>query len=96
MISFRTFLALGTVAFAVTGCGALDRLTGGVDDTVLPGQREEAIPGRSTFPDRPDPTIEQAPQPLDPPPPEDVGTACEPGDPSCSPPAGDDVFSDPQ
>lgn len=97
MTPVRKLLAIGAVAVTISGCSAFDRLTGGVDDTVLPGQREEAIPGRATFPERADPTVERAPEPLEPPPPQqDTSTACNPGDPGCEPPSGDDVFRDPQ
>lgn len=97
-------LALGAVALALSACGAVDKIMGsGVDNTVLPGQREDAIPGRATFPDRPDPTLEQspgpaaeqAPEPLNPPP-SDNGADCQPDDPGCAPASGDDAFSDPQ
>ena len=37
-------ILLIALAFAAAGCGA------GVDDTVLPGPREDAIPGQSVFP----------------------------------------------
>lgn len=40
--------ALGLLA----GCTYLDTLTGQTDNTVLPGQREDAIPGRSSFPEK--------------------------------------------
>jgi hypothetical protein len=98
MTSLRTFMLLGALALGISGCSTFDKLTGSVDDTVLPGQREDAIPGRAKFPDTADPTVEQAPQPLDPPPAsgDDTSAACPPDDPACAPPAGDDTFSDPQ
>jgi hypothetical protein len=35
----------------LASCSYLDRLTGQTDDTVLPGTREDAIPGHSQYPD---------------------------------------------
>jgi hypothetical protein len=46
-----TLAALMALAVAVAGCGSIEKLTGmGRDDTVLPGQREDAIPGQNSFP----------------------------------------------
>lgn len=91
---------LGGLLLALSGCGMMDRLSGGVDNTVLPGQREDAIPGRTQFPDTPDPVATRAPSgsasaPSEPPS-DDIAVGCQPGDPSCAPPSGDDTFSDPQ
>lgn len=41
----------------LTGCSYVNSLTGQTDNTVLPGKREDAIPGRSSFPDKPDTTV---------------------------------------
>ena len=38
----------------LSGCTYLDTLTGQTNNTVLPGQREDAIPGRPTFPEKQD------------------------------------------
>jgi hypothetical protein len=70
------------MCLALAGCGYMDKLTGGRDDTVLPGPREDAIPGKKQFPE---------PDAAPPPPP------CKAGDPNClPPPEGDGTFSDPQ
>ena len=87
---------LGVVMAALAGCSAFDRLTGQTDNTVLPGQREDAIPGRSQFPDTPDPLVTGASQPDEQAPPADAGAGCQPDDPACAPPSGDNTFSDPQ
>lgn len=88
------------LALGLTGCGGLDKLMGsGMDNTVLPGQREEAIPGRSQFPDPSEPKPgEAAPAETvssEPAPPAESGSECPPDDPNCAP-ASDDTFSDPQ
>jgi len=49
----RTYFALALLAgLAVSagGCSYLNKMTGQTDDTVLPGQREDAIPGKAQFP----------------------------------------------
>lgn len=83
------------------GCSTINSLTGQTDNTVLPGTREEAIPGRPTFPEKQDVAVAPAPK---------AGTAgntaagpgetevyCGPDDPSCKPPATTgDTFKDPQ
>ncbi len=91
----------------LAGCSTINNLTGQTDNTVLPGQREDAIPGRSQFPERNDvETASTSPgtpaeqdvqqRPID----QDAGSTaqakCQPGDPGCEPASGDDVFSDPQ
>ena len=48
------------LAFSASGCGALSGLFGQNDDTVLPGAREDAIPGRSQFPEPGDTGLAQA------------------------------------
>lgn len=89
--------ALILAAFSATGCSYIDRLTGTRDDSVLPGTREDAIPGKTQFPDASDTgTVEQpgskTAQTA-------TGTAQEPackaGDPNCKQPV-DGTFSDPQ
>jgi hypothetical protein len=93
------FAAAATALLA--GCGALNNLTGQTDNTVLPGQREDAIPGRSQFPERQDVAVGS---------PSGSGassgagassatneTYCGPDDPACKPPGTTgDTFSDPQ
>ena len=96
MTGLRKLLALAAAVALLGGCSTIDKLTGETDDTVLPGQREEAIPGRTQFPDAPDsatastsPTVEQAPA-------DGAAAGCTADDPGCAPPAADDTFSDPQ
>jgi hypothetical protein len=93
-------LLLAAAACALlSGCGTLNSLTGQTDNTVLPGQREDAIPGRSQFPEKQDVAVGSG-----------SGTAsgaggtaasdetyCAPDDPACKPPGSSgDTFSDPQ
>jgi hypothetical protein len=47
-------LIAAAAAALLAGCGTLNSLTGQTDNTVLPGQREDAIPGRTQFPERQD------------------------------------------
>ena len=97
MTVLRKLVFLGAVAAILGGCSTFNSLTGQTDDTVLPGQREDAIPGRAQFPESSAATSsasapESAPQePADTPQP-----ACQPEDPACKPASGDDTFSDPQ
>lgn len=95
MTAIRNIILIAAVAAVLGGCSTIDRMTGSVDNTVLPGQREDAIPGRAKFPES-DPAStastgapQQAPSGADEP-------LCPADDPSCAPPAGDDTFSDPQ
>jgi hypothetical protein len=88
------FLVAGCAALLLSGCGTLNSLTGQTDNTVLPGQREEAIPGRASFPEK-DGAAGAKPS---------TGstaandeTYCAPDDPACKPPGTTgDTFSDPQ
>lgn len=100
MMTPRYFFLLGAVAVALTGCSTLNSLTGQTDNTVLPGQREDAIPGRAQFPDQPDPLVQRPASGQD-----DTQTAstadpietCNPDDPACQPSVGSgEPFSDPQ
>ena len=54
MRTFRTLTTaalLAALAVTASGCGSIEKLTGlGRDDTVLPGQREDAIPNQASFP----------------------------------------------
>jgi hypothetical protein len=95
MPRFIIAAALVLVTLSVAGCSYIDRLTGSTDNTVLPGAREDAIPGKSQFPDASEQaanktaqtgtdTTATAPEP-----------ACKAGDPDCKP-ASDGTFSDPQ
>jgi len=77
----------------LSGCSYVNSLTGQTDNTVLPGAREDAIPGRSSFPQKQDvqtgSTSKAAPGGAQP--------GCAAGDPDCKPPSTTgDTFSDPQ
>ncbi|MBC8036904.1 MAG: hypothetical protein H7X89_06785 [Rhizobiales bacterium] len=95
-----TALALAT--FSVGGCSYIDRLTGTTDNSVLPGAREDAIPGKTQFPDASDTaTVEQPGSTTTQ---TTTGTgetatapepACKTGDPGCTQ-SVDGTFSDPQ
>jgi hypothetical protein len=93
-------LAILLLATTLAACSAIDRLTGRNDDTVLPGTREDAIPGQPSFPTEPvggpatpaDPAAPQdetAETPAEPP-------ACPADDPDCTPPASGGTYSDGQ
>lgn len=94
-------LALAAIAAVLlSGCSMLNSLTGQTDNTVLPGKREDAIPGRTQFPDKPDTNVGTAP-----PSNSDAGDVangsadayCAPDDKSCKPPTTTgDTFKDPQ
>jgi hypothetical protein len=97
----RQIPAALALVLALGGCSTINSLTGESNDTVLPGQREDAIPGRSQFPESSSAASTAAePGPAQPPleaePPAAADSACEPGDPACQPATGDDTFSDPQ
>lgn len=101
MTAARRLIAVCAAAFLLAGCSAIDRLTGQTDNKVLPGSREEAIPGRPTFPEKQDVAVAPAQKPgtaSQPP----VGqgeaeTYCGPDDPACKPPSTTgDTFQDPQ
>lgn len=101
MIAGRRLILLGVAAGLLAGCSAINKLTGQTDNTVLPGSREEAIPGRPSFPEKRE--VASAPAPKSGAPsepaagPGDVETYCGPDDPTCKPPATTgDTFQDPQ
>ena len=90
----------------LSACSMLDKLTKQTDDTVLPGPREDAIPGRTQYPapgEQPPKTtaatIADSPAGAQP---TDVQTTeekkpCAADDPECLPPLTDgDTFSDGQ
>jgi hypothetical protein len=101
MILARRVFFLVIAAGLLAGCTAIDKLTGQTDNTVLPGSREEAIPGRPTFPEKQGVASTSTPK-------ASTGnqtaagsgdaeTYCGPDDPSCKPPATTgDTFKDPQ
>ena len=91
-------IALVLAGSVLAGCSAVDRLTGQTDNKVLPGQREDAIPGKAQFPEPGSDTIARspsgdasAPDTAAPP----VATECPSDDPACAP-ASDGTFSGPQ
>jgi hypothetical protein len=104
MMTVHKVLVLGAVITALAGCSTINSLTGQTDNTVLPGQREDAIPGRAQFPDQPDPGVSksaghQMPEQTDMASTTAADAACKPDDATCQPPADSgsgDVFSDPQ
>ena len=92
-------MALLAAALLLAGCSSIERLTNQTDDTVLPGQREEAIPGQAQFPAE----TAQPPKPgtaADAPAPTEVVAEepkpCPDDQPDCVPPPTDDTFSDGQ
>lgn len=96
MTTLRQALAAGLVALALSGCSTFNSLTGQTDNTVLPGQREDAIPGRTSFPEKPDVATASGTGQAQPQQETAAKSACSPDDPGCAPPKGDDVYSDPQ
>ena len=94
-------ILLVALTLAVTGCSTFNKLTGSTDNTVLPGTREDAIPGRSQFPDASDaaPTLpqpgEQATGQQTAPAATSQQPNCKPDDKACQPASGG-TFNDPQ
>lgn len=85
-----------TAAAMLSGCSYVNSLTGQTDNTVLPGTREDAIPGRASFPDKQDVTVGSTSKAGDPAQGGD-SAYCAPDDKNCKPPAGSGgTFSDPQ
>jgi hypothetical protein len=83
-------------AVVLSGCSTINSLTGQTDNTVLPGKREDAVPGRTQFPDKPDANVGA-------PPTSTVSGSgaddayCAPDDASCKPPTTTgETFKDPQ
>lgn len=96
MTMLRRLVFIGAVASILGGCSTINKLTGETDNTVLPGQREDAIPGRAKFPESGSASTAQAPESGQQEPADTVQPACQPDDPACKPASGDDSFSDPQ
>jgi hypothetical protein len=85
----RLLLAAGVLTL-VSGCSYLDTVTGQTNNKVLPGQREDAIPGRPSFPEKGDSQVGTASQPAG-------ASGCTANDPACKPPSTtSDTFKDPQ
>jgi hypothetical protein len=110
MITARRLALAAITAVLLSGCSTINSLTGQTDNTVLPGKREDAVPGRTQFPEKPDANIGTAAS---------GGAAsggaasggnasggtvdgnaevyCAPDDPSCKPPeTTGETFKDPQ
>lgn len=88
-------LFAATAIVMLSGCSSVNNLLGQSDNTVLPGQREDAIPGRPSFPEKKDVATGSTSNPGT-----GTGTSgtyCAPDDPGCKPPAtSGDTFKDPQ
>ncbi len=100
MTSPRRLALAAIAAVFLSGCSTINSLTGQTDNTVLPGKREDAVPGRTQFPEKPDANVGTAASgggasggTMD-------GSAevyCAPDDPSCKPPeTTGETFKDPQ
>ncbi len=89
-------LAIAFAAMALASCSAIDRLTGQNDNTVLPGTREDAIPGQASFPTQSAAADPAQPQAETTAAPEDQPATCPVDEPNCKPPATDGTFSDGQ
>jgi hypothetical protein len=88
-------LFAGAAMALLSGCSTINSLTGQTDNTVLPGQREDAIPGRAQFPEKSD--VATGSRTASDPSGAGAATYCAPDDPACKPPASTgDTFSDPQ
>ena len=83
------FLVAACAMTLLSGCTYLDQMTGQTNNTVLPGKREDAIPGRPSFPEKQDVQVgSTTPAP---------SNGCAANDPACKPPATtNDTFKDPQ
>jgi putative hemolysin len=98
------YVLAAAALLVLSGCSTMNNILGETDNTVLPGQREDAIPGRPSFPEKRDVAVGT---------PGTAGggaaasstsgtaapseTYCAPEDPDCKPPATTgDTFSDPQ
>ncbi len=105
----RRFALAAIGAVLLSGCSTINSLTGQTDNTVLPGKREDAVPGRPQFPEKMDVNVGTAPS--------DTGATgaaaeagaagdaadtgaeayCAPDDKTCKPPTTTgDTFKDPQ
>ena len=87
-------LLLGAcVMTLLSGCSYLDTFTGQTNNTVLPGQREEAIPGRPTFPEKQNMQVGSTSKAAD----AAAPAGCAENEQGCAPPTTTtDTFQDPQ
>ena len=83
------------VALQVASCSYVNRLTGSTDDTVLPGTREDAIPGKSQFPESQDKVMTEQTGSSEPAPDTPQPAPCPADKPDCAK-STDGTFSDPQ
>lgn len=99
MTRATALLLVAAAAALLSGCSTFNSLTGQTDNTVLPGQREDAIPGRTSFPENRDVAVGGTGGSSAPPGADKGGTEtyCGPDDAGCQPPGSSgDVFSDTQ
>ena len=93
-LATRLLLAAGVMTL-ISGCSYVDTFTGQTNNKVLPGAREDAIPGRPSFPDKPDPKVGSASAAAN-----SISSGqsgCAANDPGCAPPTTtNDTFKDPQ
>ena len=92
-------LLAGCMMMLLSGCTYLNTFTGETNNKVLPGTREDAIPGRASFPEKPDPNVGTASRTASTSAPAASNTlpGCTANDPGCKPPATtNDTFKDPQ
>lgn len=90
-------MILASAAAVLSGCSYVNSLTGQTDNTVLPGKREDAIPGRSSFPVKQDVQVGSTSKAAEPAAPNAAEPYCAPDDKSCKPPTTTgDTFKDPQ
>lgn len=92
-LAARLLLAAGVMTL-LAGCSTIDNFTGQSNNKVLPGSREDAIPGRTSFPEKPDPNVGVASKSAAT---GATGSGCAANDPGCQPPTStNDTFKDPQ
>jgi len=92
----RLLLAAAALSL-LAGCSTFNSLTGQTDNTVLPGKREDAIPGRAQFPEKQDVAVGSGAKQAGSQPANANETYCAPDDAACAPPVtSGDTFKDPQ
>ena len=97
MKKFSRVLLAAAALSLLAGCSTFNSLTGQTDNTVLPGKREEAIPGRAQFPEKQDVAVGSSTKQGTGQPTGMNETYCAPDDAACAPPGtSGDTFKDPQ
>lgn len=103
MTLFRRLALAAMAATLLSGCSMLNNLTGQTDNTVLPGTREDAVPGHAQYPEKNDSLMTPDKTGASPATSGTSGSAgnadayCAPNDKTCKPPATTgDTFKDPQ